>query len=85
LTVEAVKALVSKRQWRVAYRYIPRIMNAPADDMCRRSRELRADVAFLDGHLPEDAPPLQLTALYAEVRTLEKGPSRVHAMSAGAM
>jgi ribonuclease HI len=85
LALEGTKALVQRRKWRVAYRYVPRELNAPADDMCRRAREQEGAVEYWDGQLPEGAPPLELRALYREVDQLASGKDRVGWLSARAM
>jgi len=64
LTLEGTKALVRRRGWKVAYRYVPRELNGPADDMCRRAREAKTSVQMDMGVLPEGAPPLDVRALY---------------------
>lgn len=51
--------------------------------MCRRARAAGQDITYGPGELPEDAPALDLGALYAAVEALERGPRRVGWISAG--
>ena len=73
LPIEGTKSLVRKRGWKVAFRYVPRVINGPADDMCRRALAAQQDVLFEEGQVPEDAPPLELDALYEQVASQAKG------------
>ena len=58
IAIESVRALCRERGWRVAFRAVPRQMNAVADDMCRRAEKENAKVSFSSGSCPEDAPQL---------------------------
>jgi len=49
LRLEGCKALVRKRRWAIAYRYVPRELNTVADDMATRARDTGATVEFWDG------------------------------------
>lgn len=51
--------------------------------MCRRARAAEGNVEYLDGSLPDDAPALDVDALYAAVSGLERGCDRVAYLSAG--
>lgn len=82
LALEGVKVLVARMGWRLAYRYVPRELNAQADDMCLRARAREANVVFREGQVPADAPPLDLQALYAEVASLASA-NRVAYLSVG--
>ena len=42
-------------------------MNAKADDMCRRALAAGEQVEFLNGQIPEDAPPLAVDDLHEAV------------------
>ena len=49
----------------------------------RRARAAKGNVEYLDGSLPDDAPALDVDALYAAVSALERGSDRVAYLSAG--
>jgi hypothetical protein len=67
LTVEGVRTLARRIGWQVAFRYIPRQLNAIPDDMCRRAEAAGATVEYVDGITPADAPELDLGSLYRVV------------------
>ena len=57
----------------MAFRYVPRELNAVPDDMCRRAREAGQTVEFEDGVVPQDAPEVNLADLYKVVDELASG------------
>ena len=69
ITVEAIRKLVRDRRWQLAYRAVPRALNTHADDICRRAERAGAVVEFMDGSLPDDAPALDVAALYSAVES----------------
>lgn len=50
--VEGIKGLVREKRWNVAFRAVPRQMNAQADDMCRRAEAAGSTVEYRDGCIP---------------------------------
>lgn len=51
------KARALKAKWKdMAFRHTERRYNQVADDMARRALELKSQVIFWDGSVPEDAP-----------------------------
>ena len=53
--IERAKEL--RRKWNhIAYRHIERGFNAVPDDMARRALAIRADVIYMPGQVPDDAP-----------------------------
>ena len=83
LRLEGCKALVRQRRWAVAYRYVPRELNAAADNMCTQAREAGASIEHWDGVLPEGAPPVDITALYRKVDKLARGDDGVLHIATG--
>jgi len=73
LSLEGTKALVRRRRWAIAYRYVPRELNAAADYMATKVREAGATVEYWDGQLPAGAPVVELGALYSKVDELARG------------
>lgn len=53
----------------VAYRHVTRVANQVADDMARRALEIKGDVVFWGGELPEDALPNQVEEVYMQQAT----------------
>ena len=46
LCIEGVKALARRRRWTIAFRYVPRQLNAVPDDMCRRAEAAGEEVRY---------------------------------------
>ena len=69
INIEGIKGLVRTRRWRVAFRSVPRQMNAQADDMCRRA-EAAGKMVEYRGAPSMDAPPLDVVTLYTAVEEL---------------
>ena len=67
ITIKNIKGLVREKRWKAAFRAVPRQMNAQADDMCRRALAVGKQVEFLNGQVPEDAPPLAVDDLHKAV------------------
>ncbi|HLP30904.1 MAG TPA: PHD finger domain-containing protein [Geothrix sp.] len=77
LTVEGVRTLARRLRWQIAFRYIPRQLNAIPDDMCRRAEASEAIVEYVDGAIPADAPQLDLDSFYRVVDGLAQGARQV--------
>ena len=61
-----------RRGWKhIAYRHIERGFNAVPDDMARRALAIRADVIFMPGPVPSDAPQQQVSHIYENVKNLQ--------------
>lgn len=80
IAIEGIRSIVRQQYWKVAYRAIPRQMNAQADDMCRRALAAGGKVEYAQGDIPADAPHLDVTALYAAVEEIRRASSRAFAL-----
>ena len=58
INIEGIRGIVRERWWKVAFRAVPRQLNALADNMCRGAEAMGRLVEFRMGSLPGDAPPL---------------------------
>jgi hypothetical protein len=80
LCIEGVKALARRRRWTIAFRYVPRQLNAVPDDMCRRAEAAGEEVRYDLGDVPAGAPALDLPELYRVVDGLAEGARHVCAV-----
>ena len=58
INIEGIKGLVRTRRWRVAFRSVPRQMNAQADDMCCRA-EAAGKMVEYRGAPPHGRTPIR--------------------------
>ena len=63
--LEDVKRCEAKMKQMISYRHVTREANTVPDDMARRALEEKTDVIFWKGGIPDDAPPNQVTDVYA--------------------
>jgi hypothetical protein len=82
INVESIRGLVRDRRWRIAFRAVPRQMNAQADDMCRRAEAAGNMVEYCDGMVPEDAPWIDVTTLHEAVEDLWRNSTKVFRLCA---